>query len=74
MRDRETSLELLDRLAIIRVEERVRRCRLRWFGHVKRKSADDWVSRCRQFEVVVREVEVEVERLGLSVLMSIWED
>ena len=51
LKDRKTSLELLDRLAIVGVEERVRRCRLRWFGHVKRKSADDWVSRCRQLEV-----------------------
>ena len=27
--------------------EVVRRCRLRWFGHVERKSGDDWVSACR---------------------------
>ena len=49
--DRKTSLELLDRLAIVGVEERVRRCRLRWFGHIERKSADNWVSKCRQLEV-----------------------
>ena len=30
--DRKTSQELLDRLAIVGVEERVRRCRLRWLG------------------------------------------
>ena len=29
----------------------VRRGRLRWFGHVKRKNADDWVSGCRGFVV-----------------------
>ena len=34
------------------VEEVVRRGRLRWFGHVKRKEADDWVSKCSNLEVV----------------------
>ena len=24
---------------------------MRWFGHVERKEADDWVSACRKFEV-----------------------
>ena len=48
LRDRKTSLELLNRLSIVGVEERMRRCRLRWFGHIERKSADDWVSKCIQ--------------------------
>ena len=30
----------------------VSRGRLRWFGHVERKGADDWVSECRRLEVV----------------------
>ena len=30
----------------------VRHGRLRWFGHLKQKSADDWVSSCRDMEVV----------------------
>ena len=51
LRDRKASQELLDRLGIVGVEERVRRCRLRWFGHVERKSDDDWVSRCRRLIV-----------------------
>ena len=50
LRDKKTSLELLDRLAIVGVEERVRRCRPKWW-HIERKSADDWVSKCRQLEV-----------------------
>ena len=29
----------------------MRRGRLRWFGHVKRKEVDDWVSACRNLEV-----------------------
>ena len=31
--------------------EVVRRGRLRWFGHVERKSEDDWVSACRNVVV-----------------------
>ena len=27
------------------------RDRLRWFGHLERKSVDDWVSACRKVEV-----------------------
>ena len=42
--------------------EVVRRGRLRWFGHVERKSGDDWVSACRN--VVVR---VGAGRLGENV-------
>ena len=38
-------------MGIVGVEKRVRRCRLRWFGHVKRKSDDDWVSKCRRLIV-----------------------
>ena len=29
----------------------VRQGRLRWFGHVERKSGDDWVSACRNVVV-----------------------
>ena len=39
-------------LGIEGVEEVVRRGRLRWFGHVERKEADDWVSKCRNLVVV----------------------
>jgi hypothetical protein len=33
------------------VSLRMRRCRLRWFGHVERKSGHDWVSKCRDLVV-----------------------
>ena len=33
------------------VYEVVRLGRLRWFGHVERKSGDDWVSACRNVVV-----------------------
>ena len=40
------------RLGIEGVVEAVRRGRSSWFGHVKRKEVDDWVSACRNLEVV----------------------
>jgi len=39
--------ELRKRLGIVSVSSR----RLRWFDHVERKNADDWVSACRKLEV-----------------------
>ena len=33
------------------VADGVRRGRLRWFGHLERRSVDDWVSGCRKVEV-----------------------
>ena len=29
------------------VADVVRKCRLRWFGHLERKDVGDWVSACR---------------------------
>ena len=51
-RDRVPTVELRRRLGIEGVVEVMRRDRLRWFGHVKRKEVDDWVSACRNLEVV----------------------
>src|SRR5213083_144136 len=52
LKDRRPSEELRLGLGIEGVEEVVMRGRLRWFGHVERKEADDWVSKCRNLEVV----------------------
>ena len=51
LKDRKSNQELLDRLGIASVAEIVRRGRLRWFGHIERKSQDDWVSKCRDLAV-----------------------
>jgi hypothetical protein len=45
--DKKAGAELLSRLDIESVSVVVRRGRLRWFGHVKRKQPDDWVSAYR---------------------------
>jgi len=48
-------VELLSRLGLVSVSEVVEKNRLRWFGgHVERKDVEDWASRCRKLEVVVK--------------------
>ena len=51
LRDRKSSEELRKKLGIVSVSTMVTRSRLRWFGHVERKDADDWVSACRKMVV-----------------------
>src|SRR2546425_9631191 len=52
LKDRRKSEDLRRGLGIEGVDRVVRRGRLRWFEHVERKEADDWVSKCRKLEVV----------------------
>ena len=51
LKDRKRSEDLLEQLGIKSVAEVVRRNRLRWFGHVERMRADNWVSQCREIKV-----------------------
>ena len=51
LKNRISSVELYSRLDVEAVSDVVRRGRLRWFGHVERKSHDDGVSACRDLEV-----------------------
>ena len=51
LKDRKCSVDLYSFLGVQSVDEVVRRGRLRWFGHVERKSGDDWVSACRNVVV-----------------------
>ena len=41
----------------------VRHGRLRWFGHLERRSVDDWVSACSKVELAGRDVREEKEDL-----------
>ena len=52
LKDRRTSVELKQGLGIESVDRVVSHGRLRWYGHVERKNADDWVSECRNLEMV----------------------
>src|SRR2546425_5032911 len=67
LKDRRPSEELRLGLGIEGVEEVVRCGRLIWFGHVERKEADDWVSKCRNLEMVGGVKKGKVERHGCSV-------
>ena len=51
LKDRKCSVDLYSLLGIQSVADVVRRGRLRWFGHLERRSVDDWVSACRKVEV-----------------------
>ena len=67
LKDRNRSEDLCNLLGINCVADVVRRGRLRWFGHLERKSVDDWVSACRGWWRG-REVGDGVGRHGNSVL------
>ena len=43
LKDRRCSVDLYSLLGVQSMDEVVRRGRLRWFGHVERKSGVDWV-------------------------------
>jgi len=62
-----SSVVLLERLSVEEVSEVVRHGRLRWYGHLQRKDASDWVSKCRDLEWMARDEGVELERPGCSV-------
>ena len=51
LNDRKRGDELLSRLDIECVENKIRRARLRWFGHVERKEEYDWVKKCTRINV-----------------------
>ena len=51
LKDGKSSEELLSRLGIVSVVEIVEKGRLRWFGHVEKKMAKDWVSKSRELKV-----------------------
>ena len=46
LKDRSHSVDLYCLLGVQSVADVVRHGRLRWFGHLKRKGANDWVLAC----------------------------
>src|SRR5437899_3311308 len=52
LKDRRTCEELRQGLGIESVDRVVSRGRWRWYGHVERKDTGDWVSECRNLEMV----------------------
>ena len=51
LKDRKRSVDLYSLLGVQSVADVVRHGKLRWFGHLERRSVDDWVSACRKMEV-----------------------
>jgi hypothetical protein len=56
---RKNKWEIRNRLGIMSVSYFLRQGRLRWFGYVECKHAEDWVSACRNRQFQGKEVEVE---------------
>ena len=54
MKDRRTSEDLRRLFGVEHITTFIRRGRLRWYGHVMRKSDDDWVKKCMEFRVECR--------------------
>jgi len=52
LKSRMASVELNSWLGTECITYVVRRSRLRWFGHVKRKEIDDWVSARRRLKLM----------------------
>src|SRR5881296_415620 len=52
LKDRRTCEEFRQGLDIESVDRVVSRGRLRWYGQVERKNADDWIYKCRNLEAV----------------------
>src|SRR5213080_962493 len=52
LKDRVASERLREQLVVDSVFDVVRVGRLRWFGHVMRKSDDEWVKKCQSIELV----------------------
>ena len=52
LKDRVASERLREQLGVDSVFDVVRVGRLRWFGHVMRKSDDEWVKKCQSIELV----------------------
>ena len=86
LKDRKRRVDLYSLLGVESVAEVVRRGRLRWFGHVERKSDDDWVSACRNVVVTGLRtagrgkktwrkcVKDDMEELGLHLEWAVFRD
>jgi len=68
LKSRVTPDELTSDMNVGLMLQVARHNRLRWFGHVKRKSDDDWVKKCQQLMV---ESKIGTERVWKSWLQCV---
>ena len=64
LKDRRTSEELRKLVGVQPIATVIRSGRLRWYGHVMRKSDEDWVKRCMEYRVECRRPVVR-PRMGM---------
>ena len=52
VKDRLQSKEPREKLGIDDIIAELQQNRLRWYGHVLQKKDNDWVNKCKEYEVV----------------------
>ena len=57
MKDTRTSVELRRLVGVEPITTVIRSGTLRWYGHVMRKSDEDWVKKCMEYRIKGRPVE-----------------
>ena len=67
LKQRLSNKDLLERMGIDSVSNVMRISWLRWFGHVERMPAEDWISLCRVWLSMELEDDAETERRAVSV-------
>ena len=66
LNERKKSEELRELLGLEQVSLMIKKSRLRWFGHVKRKDDNDWVKCCITWKVEgIRQSKPEKDLVGL---------
>ena len=68
MKDRVSNEELRERLGIVGITSVLQQNRLRWYGHVLRKEANDWAKKCMEYEVVGSTPRGRLKRTWLEVV------
>ena len=51
IKDRRTSKELRELVGVDPITTVIKSGRLRWYGHVMRKSDEDWMNKCMEYRV-----------------------
>ena len=70
LKHKKHSVDLYSLLCVQSVADVMRHGRLRWFGHLERRSVDGWVSACRKVKVAgARYIWGSIGSLGKSVWM-----
>ena len=72
LNERKKSEELRKLLGLEPVSLMIKKSRLRWFGHLERKDDNDWVKRCKTWEVEGFRQRGRLKKPGGIVLRMTW--